>query len=729
MKKLILTLFLAASLCFAGTTAELSAAQPAPDSRAALSESEATAAESEPAVAEIFEDLSGEVIQEGGFLSGNSFAREQARMSAQADGTAALSDKEAQLQTLLLAAWDSFADTCDLTSMQITPDELHAAYAETLNYHPKYFYVSGAYSYVTSGNFVSNVIIGYSMEDKAAAKTMRDAYDKTVSGIIGKADKSWSDLEKALYINDYLARNCEYDMTLSKHTAYDALVNGTAVCQGYALAFLDLAHELGLSCEIVSSKSLNHAWDMVKIGNSYYNVDVTWNDPVNDMLGRARHQFFLKSTAYFQSESGGHAGSDWILTGGKPESIASETKYDGYFWNLSDTGFDYLNGSWYGFDGEDSICQYACNGTDFTSVKSLVTINDIWNVIGNESSFWQGKYVGTGSFDGKYYYSGKWDITEWNPVTGESSVVFSLPEDQKKTGHIYGINVSGSGQLKYLHSPSPNEAGTVYLAKSFAPTQADLSDFQVVLANQEALVYDGTEKCPEIIVKNGSVVLPPSEYKVAYSQNVHAGTAVVTVTGKGNYTGTATGTFQIQKADNNIIIVQTEFYRLTKASAQSLKLPNITVRQGPIKYQSNNKNVTVSQNGTAKIGKNFAGKAVITVTAGNSDYKTVSEKITLTFVKLANTKVSEAKNLPGKKLSIKWKKVPKASGYQIQYATNSKMSGAKYIKVNGSSKTKKTIAGLKKGKTYYVKIRTYRNIGGVGLYNGWSSAKKVRISK
>lgn len=721
MKKFILTLFLAAGVCWAGTAAELSAAQPA-------AETEAVVPENEAAIPQTHEDLSGEVMQEGGFLSGNSFAREQARMSVQTDETAALSDKKTQLQNLLLTAWDSFDEACDLTSLQLTPDELHTAYAETLNYHPKYFYVSGAYSYITSGSFVTHVIIDYNMEDKAAAKTMRDAYDRTVAGIVSKADKSWSDLEKALYINDYLARNCEYDKTLSKHTAYDVLVNGTAVCQGYALAFLDLAHELGLSCEIVSSKSLNHAWDMVKIGNSYYNVDVTWNDPVNDMLGRARHLFFLKSTAFFQSESGGHAGTDWILTGGMSKDIASEAKYDSYFWNLSDTGFDCLNGSWYGFDGKGSICQYACNGTDFTSVKPLITIDDVWNVIGNDSSYWQEKYVGTGSFGGKYYYSGKWDITEWNPATGESAVVFSLPEDQKKTGHIFGINVSGSGQLKYLHSPSPNEAGTVYLAKSFAPTQTDLSNFQVVLAKQETFVYNGHEKYPEVIVKNGSMVLPPSEYEVAYSQNVHAGTAVVTVTGKGNHTGTATGTFKIQKAENKIIIGQTEFYRLTKASAQSLKLPKLT-GQGLIKYQSNNKNVTVNQKGTAKISKNFAGKAVITVTAGNSDYKTVSEKITLTFVKLANTKLSEAKNLPGKKISIKWKKVPKASGYQIQYATNSKMSGAKYMKVIGSSKTKKTIVGLKKGKTYYVKIRTYKNIGGVGLYNAWSSAKKVKILK
>ena len=88
MKKFILTLFLAAGVCWAGTAAELSAAQPA-------AETEAIVPENEAAVPQTHEDLSGEVIQEGGFLSGNSFAREQAR-------TSALSDKKTQLQKLLL---------------------------------------------------------------------------------------------------------------------------------------------------------------------------------------------------------------------------------------------------------------------------------------------------------------------------------------------------------------------------------------------------------------------------------------------------------------------------------------------------------------------------------------------------------------------------------------------------------------------------------------------------
>lgn len=710
MKKTLWMLFLGICICWAGMTTQISAAEAAP--------------ENEETLEEISVDLSDELIQEGGFLSEPNVPEKQARSSARANTSRALLGEQ-QAQAMLMNAWDSFASTCDLSACQITADELHSIYADTLNSNPRYFYVDGGYSYAISGNgTISNVRILYSM-DSSTAKPMRENYDRVVADIVSKTNPSWSDMEKALYLNDYLARNCEYDNSLSKYTAYDALVGGTAVCQGYALAFLDLSHELGLSCEMVSSRALNHAWNFVKVGNSYYNVDVTWNDPVSDRLGRARHVYLLKSTDFFQSDNGGHTATDWTFTGGLSQNAAAETKYDSYFWNLSDTGFDYINGSWYGFDGTDSIDQYACNGTDFTAVQPLITIDDVWNVIDNPYSYWQGKYVGTGAYDGKLYYSGKSDIYEWDPQTAKSTVIFSLSEAQKQTGYIYGMNIQGSGELNYLLAPSPNDAGTIYLAKSFAPISVNISSFQLTV-EQGNYIYDGKEKRPNVTVKNGKTVLPSANYALSYSNNIHAGTAAVTVTGKGTYTGTIKGTFQIQKASNRITATP-NYTKTAKTSAQSFRL-NVSAGAGSIKYQSNNAGVAVSQNGTATIRKDFVGKATITATAGNNDYKDASTKITIT-VNPAGCKLSQAKNLSGRKLSVKWKKNSKVSGYQIQYATNSKFTGAKIKKVSGASKTTLTIKGLKKKKTYYVRIRTYKTVSGTPYYSAWSSTKKVKISK
>lgn len=278
MKKVFWMLLLGLSVCLAGQQAEVLASERTPENKKSVQEK--------------YVDLSDEIIQEGGFPKEVDISENRAGASAE------MTDTQRQVQNELTAAWDSFADSCDLTEYQITAGELREIYSETLNRFPKYFYVSGGYSYSYYSTFVSEVWVEYISKDKNELQQMRSAYDRAAASVVSKADDSWSDMEKALYINDYLARNCEYDEKLTKYTAYEALVNRTAVCQGYALAFMDLAHELGLSCEMVTSSSLNHAWDMVKIGDSYYHVDVTWNDPVEDRLGRARHWYFMKSSKF-----------------------------------------------------------------------------------------------------------------------------------------------------------------------------------------------------------------------------------------------------------------------------------------------------------------------------------------------------------------------------------------------------------------------------------------------
>ena len=87
-------------------------------------------------------------------------------------------------------------------------------------------------------------------------------------------------------------------------------------------------------------------------------------------------------------------------------------------------------------------------------------------------------------------------------------------------------------------------------------------------------------------------------------------------------------------------------------------------------------------------------------------------------------KVSSLTNKKGKKAYIKWKKNSKSTGYQIRYVTGK--SKAKTVKA--SSKTK-TISKLKKGKTYKVRIRSYKKVSNVTYYSAWSKQKSVKIKK
>lgn len=85
----------------------------------------------------------------------------------------------------------------------------------------------------------------------------------------------------------------------------------------------------------------------------------------------------------------------------------------------------------------------------------------------------------------------------------------------------------------------------------------------------------------------------------------------------------------------------------------------------------------------------------------------------------AKVKISSAKNLKGKKIAIKWKKVKKATKYQVKAVLGNK------VITKTTTKTSYTIKKLKKKKTYKIYVRAFNKAG----YGKWSKAKKVTIKK
>ncbi len=103
---------------------------------------------------------------------------------------------------------------------------------------------------------------------------------------------------------------------------------------------------------------------------------------------------------------------------------------------------------------------------------------------------------------------------------------------------------------------------------------------------------------------------------------------------------------------------------------------------------------------------------------------------TKTTVYLTVNKISSLKNSSSKKMTVKWAKNTKATGYQIQYSTSSSFaSGNKTVTISKASTTSSTIGKLTKSKTYYVRVRTYKKVSGTKYYSAWSTKKSVKISK
>ena len=99
-------------------------------------------------------------------------------------------------------------------------------------------------------------------------------------------------------------------------------------------------------------------------------------------------------------------------------------------------------------------------------------------------------------------------------------------------------------------------------------------------------------------------------------------------------------------------------------------------------------------------------------------------------VSVKKTTLSSVKNVKGKKMLVKWKKNTSGNGYQIQYSTSSKFAkGNKTKTISKNSTTSSTISKLSKNKTYYVRIRTCKKVAKKIYYSGWSTVKKVKITK
>ncbi|MDC9442708.1 fibronectin type III domain-containing protein, partial [Clostridioides difficile] len=75
---------------------------------------------------------------------------------------------------------------------------------------------------------------------------------------------------------------------------------------------------------------------------------------------------------------------------------------------------------------------------------------------------------------------------------------------------------------------------------------------------------------------------------------------------------------------------------------------------------------------------------------------------------------------------VKWKKQSiQTTGYEIQYSTSSKFSISTSIKIKKNSSTSSTISKLTKKKKYYIRIRTYKNVGNTVIYSSWSGSKSI----
>lgn len=171
--------------------------------------------------------------------------------------------------------------------------------------NPQYLWLSKKWT-ITHYASGANIEIPY-LVPLEKREEMNAELDRKVEQILRGINVAMSDYDKELYFHDYIVKNCSYDYSAlsdeefnDSYTAYGALVEGTAVCEGYARAMQFLLSKVGIDSYLIPGTALNsygtsvnHMWNVVKINSEWYHVDTTWDDPSGSTdFGTVWHSYF-----------------------------------------------------------------------------------------------------------------------------------------------------------------------------------------------------------------------------------------------------------------------------------------------------------------------------------------------------------------------------------------------------------------------------------------------------
>ncbi len=282
------------------------------------------------------------------------------------------------------------------------------------------------------------------------------AADSILYGILG--NDALSDADKCLLVHDRLAVWSAYNyadyldntLRLEDFLAYRVLAEQTGVCNGIAQAYQWLLHCLGIPCAFVESRTLAHAWNEVYLDGEGYFVDVTWDDPVWDVPGRAAHNNFLQS---FETFSASHGAADFDRS---PNSML----YEDYFSTAAESEIVLIDDTLYFLadgaklfkrtpDGEIEMIRQMENSVSFSNESGVRTV-----IPGGR------KIIAIGD---EILYLAPRNVLAYNVKTGEERVVYT-PGDSffsDENTFLYGI-CQRNGVVSITANSSPEfESDTV----------------------------------------------------------------------------------------------------------------------------------------------------------------------------------------------------------------------------------------------------------------------------
>ena len=556
----------------------------------------------------------------------------------------------------------------------------------------RYFYYPG-FSYRDNGSYITfTMYFQTNWFTTAQQEATLSSYIKgTLLPQLALDGKSTYQKVQAIY--DWITRNVRYDYAnlgndsyLLQYTAYAAVINRTAVCNGYASLFYRLANDAGIDCRFITGTAGGyHAWNIVRMDNGkYYCLDATWDE------GQTNYRYFLKGTTEF----------------GQDHTVITDEN-NTYFWNqypVSATDFD-PNAPLppavptvtmtYSDSGKPKLTWNAVSGATSYRVFRSESRGTGYSLLGTTTAT---SYTNTGAAVGKTYY---YRVKAVNSVgtSGYSNIVSgkaktaapaapSVTAGNSSTGKPQLTWKAVSGAVKYeVYRSTRQNSGYSLLgttsSTSYVNTGAAAGKtyyYRVKAVNRDGMasgysnIVSGKAKAaapaaPSVTIGNSSTGKPrltwkavsgAVSYRIYRSESRGTGYSLLGTTSSTSYvnTGAAAG--------------KTYYYRVKAVN-----------RDGMASGYSN----IVS--GKAKA----AAPAAPSVTAGNSS--TGKPRLT-------------------------WKAVSGAVSYRI-YRSESRGTG--YSLLGTTSSTSYVNTGAAAGKTYYYRVKAVNRDGMASGYSNIVSGK------
>lgn len=280
---------------------------------------------------------------------------------------------------------------------------------------------------------------------------MSSAANKILKGIQGNS--KLSDVEKLLLIHDRVAMWNEYGYLdnvedIVSHTAYGTLANGVSVCQGIAYAYMYLLNRVGIENYYCSSERLYHGWNIVFVNGKKYHVDITWDDiswddDIHGTPGGVSHDNFLRSSSGIYAT--GHEAFDYDTT-------PTDTTYDKYFWQNSQSEFQLINNELYYIDNVNEQLKR------YSDKKTLCSVKDTW--WSSSTQYWIGNFSRLSSDGRSLFYSTSKNVYRFDLTTNKSEKIFT-PKVNKSYDVIFGFTYKDGNLICDINNKPPT-SGDAY---------------------------------------------------------------------------------------------------------------------------------------------------------------------------------------------------------------------------------------------------------------------------